>query len=222
MSAILFDMDGTLINSEPLWLQAEIEVMAEVGGDWDQSDQINCLGGPMERTEKYMQDRTGNIKPFGYFSQRLDEVMEAKLSKELELIPNAAELLSECKRAGILMALVTASTGRQMRSALTRFPKDIFGATVSRDDVANSKPYPDPYFLAAQILGVDINQCLVFEDSLTGVESGLKSGAEVVGIPHLVEMKVQPRLRLINSLSDVSLKQILDWYPHIGNKVVVK
>ena len=67
MSAILFDMDGTLIDSEPLWLAAEIEVMAEVGATWDQADQINCLGGPMERTERYMQERTGNTKPFGDF-----------------------------------------------------------------------------------------------------------------------------------------------------------
>ncbi|MGI9171565.1 MAG: HAD hydrolase-like protein, partial [Candidatus Nanopelagicus sp.] len=63
MSAILFDMDGTLIDSEPLWLAAEKQVMEEVGSTWDEADQINCLGGPMERTERYMQDRTGNIKP---------------------------------------------------------------------------------------------------------------------------------------------------------------
>ncbi|MFM8673361.1 MAG: HAD family hydrolase, partial [Candidatus Nanopelagicus sp.] len=95
MSAILFDMDGTLINSEPLWLEAEIEVMREVGSTWDQSDQINCLGGPMERTEKYMQERSGNIKPFGYFGRRLNEIMDQKLKTQLDLMPNAMELLLE-------------------------------------------------------------------------------------------------------------------------------
>ena len=92
MSAILFDMDGTLIDSEPLWFSAEVQVMSELGASWEPADQINCLGGPMERTERYMQERTGNIKPFGYFSERLDLVMEEKLANELEFMPNALEL----------------------------------------------------------------------------------------------------------------------------------
>jgi len=130
MSAILFDMDGTLVDSEPLWLEAEIQVMAEVGSTWDQSDQINCLGGPMERTERYMQERSGHIKPYGYFSERLNDVMDEKLKHDLKLIPNALELLLDCKAAKIPMALVTASTGRQMQAVLSRFPNGIFSSTV--------------------------------------------------------------------------------------------
>jgi HAD superfamily hydrolase (TIGR01509 family) len=222
MSAILFDMDGTLINSEPLWFAAEVEVMAELGAVWEPSDQINCLGGPMERTELYMQERTGNIKPFGYFSERLDLVMEQKLSKELNFMPNALELTTACIAADIPLALVTASTGRQMRSVLKRFPSNTFKATISRDDVTNSKPYPDPYLLAAHTIGVDISNCLVFEDSLTGVESGLRSGAQVIGIPHLVEFQPHENLRIINSLAEIDLSQILDWYLFLSNKALRK
>ncbi|MGI9195383.1 MAG: HAD family hydrolase [Candidatus Nanopelagicus sp.] len=221
MSAILFDMDGTLIDSEPLWFAAEVQVMAELGADWKPSDQINCLGGPMERTERYMQELTGNVKPIGYFSERLDLVMEQKLASDLSFMPNALELISECTEAGIPLALVTASTGRQMRSVLTRFPSNTFKATISRDDVKNSKPFPDPYLLAAETIGVDIKKCLVFEDSLTGVESGLRAGAQVIGIPHLVEMQPHSNLRLINSLSEVDLVQILNWYPHMNSMVKV-
>ena len=219
MSAILFDMDGTLIDSEPLWFAAEVEVMAELGAIWEPSDQINCLGGPMERTERYMQARTGNIKPFGYFSERLDFVMEQKLANELEFMPNALELIADCLESGIPLALVTASTGRQMRAVLTKFPSNTFKATISRDDVEKSKPFPDPYLLAAKTIGVDISKCLVFEDSLTGVESGLRSGAQVIGIPHLVEMQPHNNLRLIDSLSDIDLDQILNWYPFLKSEV---
>ena len=158
MSAILFDMDGTLVDTEPLWFQAEKQVMAEVGVNWEPSDQVNCLGGPMERTEQYMQDRSGNTKPLGYFSERLNEVMDEKLKNELHFIPNALELLSDCKSAQIPIALVTASTGRQMRAVLERFPTGIFDTTVSKDDVADSKPDPAPYKLAASQLGVDIEK----------------------------------------------------------------
>ena len=219
MSAILFDMDGTLIDSEPLWLKAEIEVMAEVGCHWDEQDQINCLGGPAERTERYMQERSQNIKPYGYFIDRLHEVMRARITNELDLIPNALSLLKECKDAGIKTALVTASSRDLMTIVLKRFPIGTFDVVVSGDDVEKSKPDPAPYLLAAKQLSVDISKCLVLEDSLTGVQSGLSSGAKVIGIPHLVQMSEHPNLRVISSLDEITLSDILGWYPYLINKV---
>ncbi len=219
MSAILFDMDGTLIDSEPLWLKAEIEVMAEVGCHWDEQDQINCLGGPAERTERYMQERSQNIKPYGYFIDRLHEVMRARITNELDLIPNALSLLKECKDAGIKTALVTASSRDLMTIVLKRFPPGTFDVVVSGDDVEKSKPDPAPYLLAAKQLSVDILKCLVLEDSLTGVQSGLSSGAKVIGIPHLVQMSEHPNLRVISSLDEITLSDILGWYPYLANKV---
>ena len=219
MSAILFDMDGTLIDSEPLWLKAEIEVMAEVGCHWDEQDQINCLGGPAERTERYMQERSKNIKPYGYFINRLHEVMKERITNELDLIPNALELLKECKKAGIKIALVTASSRDLMTIVLKRFPQGTFDVVVSGDDVEKSKPDPAPYLLAAKQLSVDITKCVVIEDSLTGVESGLASGAQVIGIPHLVQMKENPSLRIIPSLGDIRLSDILAWYPFLTSKI---
>jgi len=219
MSAILFDMDGTLIDSEPLWLKAEIEVMAEVGCHWDEQDQINCLGGPAERTERYMQERSQNIKPYGYFIDRLHEVMRARITNELDLIPNALSLLKECKDAGIKTALVTASSRDLMTIVLKRFPLGTFDVVVSGDDVEKSKPDPAPYLLAAKQLSVDISKCLVLEDSLTGVQSGLSSGAKVIGIPHLVQMSEHPNLRVISSLDEITLSDILGWYPYLASKV---
>jgi HAD superfamily hydrolase (TIGR01509 family) len=196
--------------------------MAEVGSTWEQSDQINCLGGPMDKTERYMQERSGNIKPFGYFSERLNDVMDEKLKHELRLIPGALELLLDCKSAQIPMALVTASTGRQMRAVLERFPSGLFSSTVSQDDVEHSKPDPAPYKLAASQLGVDIKSCLVLEDSITGVQSGLRSGAQVIGIPHLVQMQSHENLRVVHALSDLNLRLLLDWYPHLDRSVSAK
>ena len=169
-----------------------------------------------------MQERSGNIKPLGYFSERLNDVMDEKLKHELRLIPGALELLLDCKSAQIPMALVTASTGRQMRAVLKRFPAGLFSSTVSQDDVEYSKPDPAPYKLAANQLGVDIKGCLVLEDSITGVQSGLLSGAQVIGIPHLVQLQPHENLRVVNALSDLNLKLILDWYPHLDRSVRAK
>ena len=219
MSAILFDMDGTLIDSEPLWLEAEIEIMEELGCNWDQQDQINCLGGPIDKTENYMQDRSNNIKPFGYFTEKLDDVMEKKLSTKLNLIPNALEIINDCKRSELKIALVTASSGRLMKAVLKRFPVGIFDAVVSYDDVKRSKPDPEPYLLAAKTLGVDITNCVVLEDSLTGVQSGLSAGAQVVGIPHLVKMPSNPNLRVVESLSEINMDRLITWYPFLASRI---
>jgi HAD superfamily hydrolase (TIGR01509 family) len=219
MSAILFDMDGTLIDSEPLWLEAEIEIMEELGCNWDQQDQINCLGGPIDKTENYMQDRSNNIKPFGYFTKKLDDVMEQKLSTKSNLIPNALEIINECKISEIKIALVTASSERLMRAVLKRFPVGIFDTTVSYDDVKRSKPNPEPYLLAAKTLGVDITNCVVLEDSLTGVQSGLSAGAQVIGIPHLVKMPSNPNLRVVESLSEINMDRLITWYPFLTSRI---
>lgn len=219
MSAILFDMDGTIIDSEPLWLQAEIQVMAELGCHWDEQDQINCLGGPMERTEKYMQDRSGNVKPYGYFGQRLNEVMKSKFVKDLQLIPNALELITKSKEAGLKTALVTASGRELMNSVITRFPENSFDIAISRDDVVNSKPHPEPYLMAAERLKVKIDECLVLEDSMTGVRAGLDSGAQVVAISHIISIANEKNLRVISNLTEITFKQLVEWYPFLDRAV---
>jgi len=219
MSAILFDMDGTIIDSEPLWLQAEIQVMAELGCHWEEQDQINCLGGPMERTEKYMQEKSGNVKPYGYFGRRLNEVMKSKFVKDLDLIPNALELITKTKEAGLKTALVTASGRELMNSALTRFPENSFDVTISRDDVANSKPHPEPYLLAAERLKVKIDECLVLEDSMTGIRAGLDSGAQVVAISHIISIANEDNLRVISNLSEITFQQLVEWYPFLDRAV---
>jgi HAD superfamily hydrolase (TIGR01509 family) len=216
MSAIFFDMDGTLVDSEPLWLAAEIEIMSEVGCIWTAEDQLACLGGPRAKTEKMMQDKCGNIKPYGYFGDELDKLMETKLRDELQLMPNAVELLNECKDYGIKVGLVTASGSQLMNAVLQRFEPNLFDVVVSGDDVINSKPDPEPYLLAAKKLGVDITQSLIIEDSLTGVASGIESGAQVIGIPHLVDIPEHKNLLIVRKLSDLNVVELIKWYPFLG------
>lgn len=215
MSAIFFDMDGTLVDSEPLWLAAEIEVMKDVGIIWTAEDQLACLGGPRAKTERIMQEKSGYIKPDGYFGDALDDLMEKKLSSELKLIPGALDLISECKSKGLKCALVTASGGRLMKVVLNHFPLDTFDIVISGDDVSNSKPDPEPYLLAASKLSVDINKSVVIEDSLTGVTSGLASGAQVIGIPHLVNLPKHENLRVVAELNEINYQRLLSWYPFL-------
>jgi len=101
---------------------------------------------------------------------------------------------------------------------LQNFPKDLFDVVVSGDDVAKSKPDPEPYLKAAKALSVDIFKSVVIEDSLTGVTAGLASGAQVIGIPHLIELPVNENFRLIEKIGDLNLNKLLEWYPFLrGN-----
>lgn len=215
MSAILFDMDGTLVDSEPLWLEAEIEIMQELGCSWTAQDQLACLGGPRAKTERLMQEKSGFKMPDGYFGEKLDLLMEEKLAKDLRIFDGVFELLEECKEIGLRLALVTASGRKLMKAVLKNFKEDIFEAVVSGDDVTKTKPDPEPYLLAARKLSVDIRKSVVIEDSLTGVTSGLRSGAHVIGIPHFIDLPADPRLRLVERISDLNLAKLLEWYPSL-------
>jgi HAD superfamily hydrolase (TIGR01509 family) len=215
MSAIFFDMDGTLVDSEPLWLAAEIEVMKDVGIIWTAEDQLACLGGPRAKTERIMQEKSGFIKPDGYFGDALDDLMVNKLTTELKLIPGALDLISECKSNGLKCALVTASGSRLMNVVLKHFPLNTFDIVVSGDDVSKSKPDPEPYLMAASKLSVDIEKSVVLEDSVTGVTSGLASGAQVIGIPHLVNLPKHENLRVVAELKEINYQNLIAWYPFL-------
>lgn len=218
MSAILFDMDGTLVDSEPLWLQAEIEIMQDVGCVWTAEDQLACLGGPRAKTERMMQEKSGNRMPDGYFGEQLDNLMEKKLASDLQIYDGALELVESCKAYGLKVGLVTASGFKLMRSVLRKFPENLFDVVISGDDVVKSKPDPEAYLKAAKLLSVDITGSVVIEDSVTGVTAGLASGAQVIGIPHLVELPSHPRLRLVKRIGDINISQLLEWYPFLrGN-----
>ena len=105
-----------------------------------------------------------------------------------------------------------------MNVVLGNFPKNLFDVVVSGDDVVKSKPDPEPYLKAAALLSVEIEKSVVIEDSVTGVTSGLASGAHVIGIPHMVELPVHPNLRQIKNISELSIMKLLEWYPFLrGN-----
>ncbi len=204
--AVLFDMDGLLVDSEPEWLAAEEEIANSLGITWQEQDQIHCLGGPLLKVGEYLANRAGlAVEAGAELEQRIISMMVERVTQGVPAMPGAAELLAELKAAGIPVAVVSASPRRLVDAALRGAGLSGFDTIVAGDEVSRTKPFPDPYLEAARRLGASASECIVLEDSATGVAAGLASGAIVVAIPHLVPMTPRERLRVHNSLFDISL-----------------
>ncbi len=209
-SAVLFDMDGTLVDSEHLWLTGERLVMGELGAQWSDADQEYCLGGPIERAVDYMLEKSGTHQTHQQVLERLLNVMgELYRSTPLRWQPGARSLILEALDSNIPTALVTASWRRIIDVVEESINKDLgrkaFSFTVGGDEVTQTKPNPEPYVTAAHALGFPPAHCLALEDSPPGALSALTAGCKVIAIPHITVIKEQPGLVNVLTLDGMHL-----------------
>ena len=206
--AVFFDMDGLMVDSEPEWLLSEIEVTAPFGYRWQDEDQVACLGGPLSKVGQYMFDKCGQVQSPQFFTQTLIDAQVARMRGNTPTMPGAIELVRELQSQGVKTALVSASPRNIVDAVLDNLGHDLFPFSISSDDVTNTKPDPEAYVKAATMSGSDITNCLVFEDSLTGMSAAIASGAYLVGVPHLVSIAESSRVRVIKSLEQLSYAKI--------------
>jgi HAD superfamily hydrolase (TIGR01509 family) len=185
LRAVLFDLDGLLVDSEPLWFEVERAVMARLGGQWGPGDQEALIGGSLDRTVAYVLAKAGRPPPGGpgqVARWLLDGMTELMLARGVPVQPGARELLAEVAAAGIPYALVT-SSARQIMDAALAVTGMSFPVTVCGEDVRRTKPDPEPYLLAAARLGVPTAGCVVLEDSPNGVAAARAAGCAVIAVP---------------------------------------
>ena len=207
-SAIFFDMDGLLVDSEPLWLESETEMMAQYGYQWLESDQATCLGGPLDRVGNYMSDLINGERDGNSLMLEIIERMVVKFKGELPFMPGAVELINDLRAHGVELILVSASPRSLVDAALSNFQEIPFAKSISSNDVKVSKPDPEGYLLAASSGGHDVSNCLVLEDSLTGVTAAKASGAWVLAVPHLVAIEKNGRVDVTDSLVSWSYEKL--------------
>lgn len=216
-AAVLFDMDGTLIDSEHLWLMAEQSVMSGLGGEWTDADQAHCLGGPLERVATYMVSSVGSSRSAESVGMDLMDEVEHLMRREPVIWrPGARELLAETVALAVPTALVTASWRRLVQTLHERISTDIgvdpFTVIVPGDEVARSKPHPDPYLRAATLLSASPRASLAVEDSPTGVSSAVAAECNVLAVPHLAQAVFDPAVQVVSSLQGRSLESIWGWF----------
>jgi len=208
--AVFFDMDGLMVDSEPEWFLSEVEVTKPFGYAWLEVDQIACLGGPLSKVGQYMFDKCGQQNSPEYFTQTLIDAQVARMRGNTPTMPGAVQLVRELQSQGVKTALVSASPRNIVDAVLDNLGHDLFPFSISADDVVKTKPDPEAYLKAAHMSGSNITNCLVFEDSLTGMNAAIASGAYLIGVPHLVSIEESARVRVIESLEQLSFSKLTE------------
>ena len=206
-------MDGTLVDTEPYWMQAEGELVTDWGGTWTHEDALQLVGQGLWSSALVFQSRGVRLEAQEIIDQLTDRVLE-QIAVEVPWRPGARELLAEVRAAGIPTALVTMSIRRMADVVVTALEQELggpaFDAVVSGDEVDRPKPYPDAYLRAAELLAVPIAACVAIEDSEPGVAAAVASGATTFAVPFHVPLPPSPAYSLFeNGLLGVGLDELV-------------
>ncbi|TAL45635.1 MAG: HAD family phosphatase [Salinibacterium sp.] len=187
-AAVLWDLDGTLVDTEPYWLSGESALVTSWGGEWSREDGLTLVGAGLWHSARVLQGRGVQLGEAQIIDDLTDRVMEQFVEIGVPWRPGALDLLAEIRSAGIPTALVTMSIGRMANYVASRVGFEGFDFVISGDDVTHSKPHPEPYLRAAELLGVAPAACVAIEDSEPGIASASAAGMVVIGVPFMGEI----------------------------------
>jgi HAD superfamily hydrolase (TIGR01509 family) len=186
-SAVVFDMDGTLLDTEAAFRDVVFEVCTGLGFTMTHDVHQSMVGSSHEFTNKLLVEAYGVAFPYAMFDQQCREMMKHRMAETVPVKAGVHELLAELKARRIPAAVATSSRSPHALGHLGRAGLlDMFAAIVTRDEVQNPKPHPEPYLMAARHLGVAPETCLAVEDSHSGVRAAHAAGMQTIMVPDLV------------------------------------
>jgi HAD superfamily hydrolase (TIGR01509 family) len=185
-AAVFWDMDGTLVDTEPYWINAEHAIVEEAGGVWNDEYAHQLVGNDLMVSAEFIRDNSPvTLDPVEIIDELLERVI-AQVAVHVPWRPGAVELLTALGEAGVPSALVTMSWRSLADAVVTALPAGTFTAVITGDEVQHGKPHPEPYLAAARALGVEVGDCVAIEDSPTGVRSAVAAGVPTLAVPHVV------------------------------------
>ncbi|NJP66068.1 HAD family hydrolase [Streptomyces spiramenti] len=211
--AVLLDMDGTLVDTEGLWWDAEVAVFAGLGHTLADHHRTVVSGGPMGRVGRYLIESTGAAVTLEELGPLINAAFLTRLASGFDLMPGARRLLDELTGQGVPTALVSASDRAVVDVVSTALGRESFTLTVAGNDLRRNKPHPDPYLAAAAGLGVAPEECVAVEDTLTGVAAAEAAGCQVVVVPSVVPIPPAHRRSVVASLTEVDLRYLRGLWP---------
>ncbi|MEO7448396.1 MAG: HAD family phosphatase [Humibacillus sp.] len=208
-AAVLWDMDGTLVDTEPYWIAAEHELVAAHGGQWSDEYAHLLVGNALEVSAQLIIDKSGIDLSVSEIVEALLDRVVARVEQEVPWRPGARELLDELGALGVPSLLVTMSWRRLADTVVRTLPDGTFRALVTGDEVEHGKPHPEPYLAAARLIGADPADCVALEDSPAGVRSATAAGVPTLAIPHIVPVPPTDGAVQISTLHGVRAADLL-------------
>lgn len=210
--AVLWDLDGTLIDSEPLWMAAEASLMAEFGIEWTHEDAMSLVGNALPVSAEIMRSHGVPLENRQVIDRLIGEVMDG-LRRDVPWRAGARELLVSLQQAGVPQALVTMSEAVMAEAVVQGLGFDPFSVRVTGDVVRNGKPHPEPYLTAVAQLEeshgpLDPQQVVAVEDSRPGTASAMAAGLVTVAVPLHVPLEPNPGLHLLKDLDGVTSQDL--------------
>ncbi|MGZ4476507.1 MAG: HAD family hydrolase [Nocardioides sp.] len=207
-AAVLWDMDGTLVDSEPYWIESEYELIEAHGGTWSKEHALQLVGNDLLESGRYIREHGGiDLEPSDIVEQLLDKVV-ARIRRAVPWQPGARELLAHLREEGVRCGLVTMSYRRFVAPVLDALPGDTFEVVVTGDAVSQGKPHPEPYLKAAALLGVEPADVVAIEDSNTGVRSAVAAGCTVLVVPNHVPVLPGDRRVFAETLEGLTVAEL--------------
>jgi HAD superfamily hydrolase (TIGR01509 family) len=203
--AVVFDMDGLLLDTETLWHSAEVELFARYGGEFTWDDKIAVIGTSYDFTAEYFSDRLGLPRERGpELVGDMISLMHDLVRRSVDARPGAVELVDRLRELRVPLGLASNSPRFLVDDALaTAGMTDAFDAIVTSDDVELAKPAPDIYLLACERLGVAPADALALEDSASGVAAAKAAGLTCIAVPQFAETDVSAADRIVDSLEEL-------------------
>jgi HAD superfamily hydrolase (TIGR01509 family) len=200
--AVVFDMDGLLLETEDLWHAAESELFRRHGVDFTREDQLSLIGTGAEVSSRYYAERLGMpIERGPELFEEMIRLMHEQVRRQVDARPGARELVADLRRLGVPLAIASNSPRYLVDDALaTAGLADAFDVIVTADDVERPKPEPDIYRLACERLGVPPADAVALEDSASGVAAAKAAGLDCIAVPMFTETDVAAADRVVDSL----------------------
>jgi HAD superfamily hydrolase (TIGR01509 family) len=201
-------MDGTLVDTEPYWIETEYEIAERYGGSWSEAHALNLVGNDLLESGRYIREHMGiDVSPEQIVEELLDGVV-ARVEEAVPWRPGAVEMLRELVASGTPCALVTMSYERFVAPILAQLPPETFRVIVTGDQVELGKPHPEPYLTAAAALGLAPASCLAIEDSNTGAKSAETAGCLVLVVENHVPVLPGERRLFADTLVGLDLAEV--------------
>jgi HAD superfamily hydrolase (TIGR01509 family) len=203
--AVLLDMDGTLVDTEGFWWDAEVEVFGRLGHPLADEHRQVVVGGPMTRSAGYLIEVTGAEITLDELRDLLNAAFLRRIDQGVPLMPGARRLLTELAAHHVPTALVSASHRTVIDRMLASLGPENFAVSIAGDELRRTKPHPDPYLTAAARLGAEPGRCVAVEDTATGVASAEAAGCRVVAVPSVAPIPPAAGRSVLASLEQVDL-----------------